>query len=86
MRYYINGGNIIEEQQVPYEQATDEEKAGWADYRQQHVKRLKELTLAEFEKEIRRQTIDRIYQRILGERIQLPGDTREIFHDEMNSL
>lgn len=36
--------------------------------------------------EIRRQTIDQLYQTILAKKIQFPGDIREIFHEHMNRL
>lgn len=38
------------------------------------------------ENEIRRQTIDALYQSILAQKIHFPADIREVFHQAMNAL
>ncbi len=43
--YYLkDGGGIMEQIQVSYSEANQEEKDRWADYRQDHAKRIRELT------------------------------------------
>jgi hypothetical protein len=41
--YYVRDGEIFEETQVAHDEATDEEKARWSCYQQQHVKRIRVL-------------------------------------------
>jgi len=38
------------------------------------------------ENEIKRKTLDALYQDILYKQIQFPGDIRQIFHEHMNRL
>lgn len=85
-KYYIESGSIIQEFQAGWDEATPQEKARWSTYNQQHVKRNKVMTLEEFEKEVRRQTIDRLYQSILAQGIEFPAQIREAFHEAMNKL